>query len=125
MRLEIPETSAFEDWSVEEMPQGFTMPGGLSERYLTGGWRSMRPVWDEGRCTSCLACWIGCPDLSILVSDGRMTGIDYDHCKGCGICINECRFDALALVREDEAAADDGLAAPAGAGAGAASKGGE
>jgi len=48
-------------------------------------------------------CLIVCPDSSIQVSDGTMTGIDYDHCKGCGVCVHECRFDALDFIREDEA----------------------
>ena len=32
--------------------------------------------------------------------NGKMTGIDYDHCKGCGICVHECRFDALKMIPE-------------------------
>ncbi|MFZ8855432.1 MAG: 4Fe-4S binding protein, partial [Thermofilaceae archaeon] len=26
--------------------------------------------------------------------------IDYDHCKGCGICANECPVKAIAMVEE-------------------------
>ena len=44
-----------------------------------------------------------CPDSSILVENEEMTGIDYDHCKGCGICVNECPKDALEMKNEVEA----------------------
>ena len=27
-----------------------------------------------------------CPDDSIALEEGKVTGIDEDHCKGCGIC---------------------------------------
>ncbi|MDR1775324.1 MAG: 4Fe-4S binding protein [Actinomycetes bacterium] len=75
---------------------------GNSVDYVTGGWRSMRPVWDADKCKHCLLCWVNCPDSSITVADEQMTGIDYDHCKGCGICAVECRFDALDMRPEHE-----------------------
>ena len=53
-----------------------------------------------------MLCWIVCPDVSILVKDQVMTGIDYDHCKGCGICVHECKFNALHMVAEDQAKED-------------------
>ncbi|MDO4182564.1 MAG: 4Fe-4S binding protein [Coriobacteriia bacterium] len=90
-------------WNYKDMPEGLACEAGSSARYVTGGWRAMRPVWNEGACKNCMLCWIACPDVSILVEDGRMTGIDYDHCKGCGICIHECAFGALELIREDQA----------------------
>jgi Pyruvate/2-oxoacid:ferredoxin oxidoreductase delta subunit len=27
---------------------------------------------------------------------------DYEYCKGCGICANECPFAAIKMVREGE-----------------------
>lgn len=103
MRMMMPELERFDEWAPEEIPVGFVCEAGTSKSYITGGWRSMRPVWDAEKCTSCMLCWVACPDSSILVADERMTGIDYDHCKGCGVCVHECRFDALSFVREDEA----------------------
>ena len=44
-----------------------------------------------------------CPDASIEVKDGQMTGIDYEHCKGCGVCARECKFGAISMVNEQDA----------------------
>jgi len=40
-----------------------------------------------------------------MVKDGKMVGIDYEHCKGCGICANECppKASAIKMVLETEA----------------------
>ena len=81
---------------------GANIDSGNSVDYITGGWRSERPVWDAEGCKQCLICWVVCPDSSILVEDGKMTGIDYDHCKGCGVCVHECKFGALEFVRENQ-----------------------
>ena len=70
---------------------------GNSAEFKTGDWRTETPVWDAEKCKNCLFCWAICPDLSILVKDGKMTGIDYDHCKGCGMCVKECPFGALRM----------------------------
>lgn len=98
------DVSNFENWRPEEIPVGFVaLEGGKSIEYITGGWRSMRPVWDADACTNCMLCWIACPDSSIKVADQAMTGIDWDHCKGCGVCVKECRFGALKMITEAEA----------------------
>ena len=40
--------------------------------------------------------------------------IDYDFCKGCGICVKMCKFGALEMVSESEAlAAEDAQVTPA------------
>ena len=54
-----------------------------------------------------MMCWVVCPDSSIEVEDGKMTGIDLEHCKGCGVCTHECKFDALSLVSEAEVLGGD------------------
>jgi len=63
---------------------------GNSVTYITGTWRTMRPVRDVDQCTQCLICWIMCPESSITIEDGKVVGFDYDHCKGCGICVEQC-----------------------------------
>ncbi len=98
--------SNYESWKPSDFPVGYVCPeGGTSVNCMTGGWRSDRPVWDSEKCTNCMLCWMYCPDSSIKVENGVMTGIDLDHCKGCGVCVHECKFGALELVSEAEAQA--------------------
>lgn len=87
------------NWKEIDMASLITKSGSAKE-FKTGDWRSDRPVWLEEKCKQCLFCWVFCPDSSIIVEDGEMTGIDYDHCKGCGICVNECPFGALEMEEE-------------------------
>ena len=72
---------------------------------LTGTWRSgQRPQFIEENCIQCLFCWIYCPDSAVMVKDEKMTGFDYDHCKGCGVCAMECpgKKGNKAIVMEEE-----------------------
>jgi 2-oxoacid:acceptor oxidoreductase delta subunit (pyruvate/2-ketoisovalerate family) len=56
-----------------------------------------------GRCTECDNCRIFCPDLSIHKAGEGSFGytVDYDYCKGCGICSAECPRGAISMVAED------------------------
>lgn len=91
------------NWKVADHPVGATIPaGGTALEYKTGGWRSEKPHWFKEKCTHCLICWVFCPDASILVSEAKMVGVDYDHCKGCGICAAECPVDAIAMESEEK-----------------------
>ena len=55
-----------------------------------------------GRCTECDNCLIFCPDVSILdqTRDSFGYAIDYDYCKGCGICFTECPRNAISMIEE-------------------------
>ncbi len=84
-----------------EIPEGgLILEAGNAIQYKTGSWRSQRPIRDEEKCTSCLICWIYCPDSALLVENGKIKGIDLEHCKGCGICAKECPVDAIEMVKE-------------------------
>jgi len=85
----------------KDLPTGgiITKPGSALD-FKTGDWRSEKPIWDEKKCTSCLICFIYCPDSAIKVKDGKMTGIDYDYCKGCGICAKECPVKVIKMEME-------------------------
>jgi len=43
-------------------------------------------------------------DMQYRTSKGRvwsfMLEIDYDYCKGCGICAEECPVNAISMVEE-------------------------
>lgn len=81
---------------------GLIYEGGNSRENKTGSWRVKRPIFYPDRCTHCLICWVYCPDNSIIVKDGKITGIDYDFCKGCGICSEECPLKEKAILMEEE-----------------------
>ncbi|MBX4264512.1 4Fe-4S binding protein [Clostridium estertheticum] len=87
--------------SWKDTTMGGVIPdAGNAVEFKTGDWRSMKPVWNAENCKNCLLCWAVCPDMSILVEHGKIKGIDYDHCKGCGLCVSQCKFKALSLVKE-------------------------
>lgn len=81
---------------------GLILEAGNAEKYLTGSWRTFRPVVDQEKCRNCLLCWICCPDSSVIVENEEMKGFHYEHCKGCGICANVCPFDAIQMKEESE-----------------------
>lgn len=70
---------------------------GTAAEYVTGTWRTYKPVWDSEKCIQCLRCWIFCPDSAVKVVDGKIAGPNYQHCKGCGICARHCPPKAHAL----------------------------
>jgi pyruvate ferredoxin oxidoreductase delta subunit len=45
-----------------------------------------------------MICWVFCPDGAIQIENGKVVGIDLDHCKGCGICAEECPRKAVSMV---------------------------
>lgn len=62
---------------------------------------SARRCFHCGICDFCGRCFDYCPDLAIyLDSRDKRREIDYDHCKGCGICAEECPRGAIEWVRE-------------------------
>jgi NADPH-dependent glutamate synthase beta subunit-like oxidoreductase/Pyruvate/2-oxoacid:ferredoxin oxidoreductase delta subunit len=54
-----------------------------------------------GYCNQCLNCYVFCPDAAISVTSSRDPVVDYDHCKGCGICVRECPRGTICEIRED------------------------
>jgi len=83
------------------MPRGGIIPeAGNAAAYRTGAWRTYRPIWSAENCIHCLTCWILCPDASIQAERGKVKGIDYEHCKGCGICAHECPINAKVLAND-------------------------
>ena len=90
-----------------ELPAGGLLEAGTAEQFKTGPWRSQRPVWNKDKCINCLTCWIYCPDAAIKIAPDEknnmvIVGIDYDHCKGCGICSRECPPKISAIKMEEE-----------------------
>ncbi|MDE6132962.1 MAG: 4Fe-4S binding protein [Oscillospiraceae bacterium] len=63
------------------------------------GWRSVRPVADKKKCVGCMQCYLYCPDGVISMKNGKAE-IDYDFCKGCGICSKICKPKAIEMESE-------------------------
>ncbi|MCD6106547.1 MAG: 4Fe-4S binding protein [Thermoplasmata archaeon] len=89
-------------------------PGSTAEN-KTGSWRTLKPVIHHEKCIRCAICWMYCPEPAILKVDpdkypapeGKpaiaklpAVEIDYDYCKGCGICAEECPVNAIEMVEE-------------------------
>jgi len=55
-----------------------------------------------GNCFSCDNCYGVCPDNAVLKrgEPGERYGIDYDFCKGCGLCVAECPCGAIEMIPE-------------------------
>jgi NADPH-dependent glutamate synthase beta subunit-like oxidoreductase/NAD-dependent dihydropyrimidine dehydrogenase PreA subunit len=51
-----------------------------------------------GICNDCDNCYFFCPDVCILRGrDMTARHINYDYCKGCGLCVVECPRNAMTL----------------------------
>ena len=44
--------------------------------------------------------------LDVVLKEGNVVGIDYEHCKGCGICSFECPVDPKAIEMKLETDVD-------------------
>ncbi len=54
-----------------------------------------------GQCDQCDNCYLFCPDVSVLRDLRAGTReINYDYCKGCGVCVVECPRNAMILEEE-------------------------
>ncbi|MCL6642256.1 MAG: FAD-dependent oxidoreductase [Candidatus Bipolaricaulota bacterium] len=53
-----------------------------------------------GVCNTCDNCWVFCPDAAIVRTNGSYS-VNYDFCKGCGVCAEECPRSVISLVEEE------------------------
>jgi len=75
--------------SFDEIVRGFDHEAAVAEA---------RRCLSCGTCNQCLNCYYWCPDIAIHREspDGGLT-IDSRHCKGCGICVEECPRAAISM----------------------------
>ena len=74
---------------------------------VTGGLDESTALFEARRCLSCGNCFgcdncYGvCPDNAVIKLGTGQYEIDYDYCKGCGICAAECPCGAIDMVPEE------------------------
>jgi 2-oxoacid:acceptor oxidoreductase delta subunit (pyruvate/2-ketoisovalerate family) len=55
-----------------------------------------------GNCFGCDNCFGVCPDNAVMkVDEAHGYRFDYDFCKGCGLCVQECPCGAIEMVPEE------------------------
>jgi 2-oxoacid:acceptor oxidoreductase delta subunit (pyruvate/2-ketoisovalerate family) len=73
--------------------------GGLDE---TNALFEARRCLSCGNCFECDNCYGVCPDNAVIkLGAGKRFEINYDYCKGCGICAAECPCGAIKMVPEE------------------------
>jgi 2-oxoacid:acceptor oxidoreductase delta subunit (pyruvate/2-ketoisovalerate family) len=55
-----------------------------------------------GNCFECDNCFGVCPDNAIVkLGPGKRFEVNYDYCKGCGVCAAECPSGSIEMVPEE------------------------
>ena len=74
---------------------------------VTGGLNESTALYEARRCMSCGNCFgcdncYGvCPDNAVIKLGDGTYEIDYDYCKGCGLCAAECPCGAIEMTAEE------------------------
>jgi 2-oxoacid:acceptor oxidoreductase delta subunit (pyruvate/2-ketoisovalerate family) len=72
--------------------------GGLDE---TNALYEARRCLSCGNCFECDNCYGVCPDNAVIkLGPGKRFKFDYDFCKGCGLCVEECPCGAIEMIAE-------------------------
>jgi 2-oxoacid:acceptor oxidoreductase gamma subunit (pyruvate/2-ketoisovalerate family)/2-oxoacid:acceptor oxidoreductase delta subunit (pyruvate/2-ketoisovalerate family) len=72
----------------------------ISYSRVVSDWRVTHPVVDKAKCVGCRRCWVYCPETAISMVEEKAE-VNYDYCKGCGICSEECLVGAIKMEREE------------------------
>ncbi len=96
----------------DKLPKTSHSEAGPGDAGKTGAWRVLRPVMNYEVCIpakrnkeACFICWLYCPDG--VITRTVPPQIDYEYCKGCGICAEECPSKAIRMVPETSSDKED------------------
>jgi pyruvate ferredoxin oxidoreductase delta subunit len=69
----------------------------------TGSWRILRPAVNYAECSKCGTCQKFCPTDVIVIKEDALEciEIDWNYCKGCGICANVCAKKCITMIDEE------------------------
>lgn len=87
--------------TLADLPMGPSVPSGYLID-INAGMRTFRPVIDQEACIHCLRCFLLCPD-GVIDKSGERLEVDYDYCKGCGVCARACKPGAISMIKEADA----------------------
>lgn len=93
-------------------PIGGILPtaGSTVHKDVSASRQGFLPVFQPEACVHCAICDLLCPDFCFVWAPTgetvagypaqRLMGIDYQYCKGCMLCVQECPTGALTRERE-------------------------
>ncbi|MBI2628267.1 MAG: FAD-dependent oxidoreductase [Candidatus Niyogibacteria bacterium] len=72
-------------------------------------WAEAKRCFSCGVCRECENCFNFCPDMSVKKTNDpkKPYAVDYDYCKGCGICAKECPRGVIVMEEENESKSND------------------
>lgn len=85
---------------INDYPVGPSFDAGFLTS-VNSGWRTEKPIVNQNACVGCWQCYLCCPD-GVIFKHGKVIDIDYDFCKGCGICVRACPKQAITLIKEEK-----------------------
>ncbi|MGI8335802.1 NAD(P)-binding protein [Actinomadura scrupuli] len=107
-RFDLLNTWYYADAPATERPRLDLARRGSTFDEVRGGLDESNALFEARRCLSCGNCFecdncFGvCPDNAVIkLGAGKGFEIDYDYCKGCGLCVAECPSGAITMVPEE------------------------
>lgn len=77
------------------------VPYKSSRDYNTGDWGILKPKIGKEKCTQCTLCHFLCPEGAIKIGKDGIPEVNYDYCKGCGVCAAECPAKSIEMIRRE------------------------
>jgi len=84
------------------LPVGCTARPGKARNNKTGAWRVFKPVFKHTKCTQCGICVLVCPEGCIGQGADDYYYPDFEYCKGCGLCADECPTEDIEMTKEEK-----------------------